>query len=73
MLKRYAAAMIVAATMLHPTSYAFAQQEGKRISPARAVAIHECSVVSQRYAETTFASLEYELYRACMARNGQVE
>ena len=26
-----------------------------------------------RYPETTFSSTEFELYRACMARHGQVE
>ncbi|MET0446444.1 MAG: hypothetical protein ABW151_17835 [Pseudorhodoplanes sp.] len=42
-------------------------------SQVRAAAIHQCSVASQRYPETTFSSLEFELYRACMADRGQVE
>jgi len=40
---------------------------------ARANAIHECAVMAQRYPQTTFSALEYELYRACMAQRGQVE
>lgn len=43
------------------------------MSHARAAAIHECSTAVQRYPETTFSSLEFELYRACMAAHGQVE
>lgn len=71
MLKHYIAAMIVTAAALAPLSVAHAQGAG--ISPERAAAIHECSLASQRYPETTFSSLEFELYRACMARHGQVE
>jgi hypothetical protein len=43
------------------------------MSHARAAAIHECSTAVQRYPETTFSSLEFQLYRACMAAHGQVE
>ena len=73
MLKHYIAAMLVTAAALAPVSSAYAQGEGIRISQARAAAIHECGLASQRYPETTFSSLEFELYRACMARHGQVE
>ena len=73
MLKHYIAAMLVTAAALAPVSHAHAQGEGTRISPARAAAIHECSVISQRYPETTFSSLEFELYRSCMARHGLTE
>jgi hypothetical protein len=73
MLKNYIAPMLVAAAALAPVSYAYAHGEGISVGPARVAAIHECSVISQRYPETTFSSLEFELYRACMARHGQVE
>jgi hypothetical protein len=73
MLKYCIAAMLVIAAALAPVSLANAQGGGGHISQARAAAIHECSLVSQRYPETTFGSLEFELYRACMARHGQVE
>ena len=73
MLKHYIAAMLVTAAALAPVSSASCTGAGSRISPARAAAIHECSLASQRYPETTFSSLEFELYRACMARHGQVE
>jgi len=43
------------------------------ISAARAAALRECSVQAQRYPETTWSSLEFEVYRACMARHGQAE
>jgi hypothetical protein len=74
--KHYIAAMILTAAALAPLSLAplsTAHARGAGINPARAAAIHECSLMSQRYPETTFSSLEFELYRACMARHGQVE
>jgi hypothetical protein len=72
MLKHYIAAMLAGAVMLALAGYAQAQG-GVRVDAARAAAIHECSVLAQRYPETTFSSTEFELYRACMARHGQVE
>jgi hypothetical protein len=74
--KHCIAAMILTAAALAPLSLAplsTAHAQGARIGPARAAAIHECSLASQRYPETTFSSLEFELYRACMTRHGQVE
>jgi hypothetical protein len=73
MQKLFIASMLVTIAALAPISLARAQGEAARISPARAAAIHECSLASQRYPETTFSSLEFELYRACMAMHGQVE
>ncbi len=75
MLKPYIAiaTMLVAAAALTPVSHAYAQGGGIRISPARVAAIHQCSVASQPYVETVYSSLEFELYRACMARHDQVE
>jgi hypothetical protein len=70
MLKHYVAAMILGIVMLAPGT---ALQARDRINYERAVAIHECSALAQRYPETTFSSTEFELYRACMARHGQPE
>ena len=72
MLKHYIAAMLLGAVMLAPVGYAQAQGN-VRVDAARAAAVHECGLLAQRYPETTFASTEFELYRACMARHGQVE
>ena len=71
MLKHYIAVILVSTAALAQPAYA--QTDGQPITAARAAAIHECSVLASRYPETTYASLEYELYRACMARHGQVE
>jgi hypothetical protein len=71
MRKHYLAVMLAGAVALAPLSYVHAQTQP--VSPARAAAVHECSVQAQRYPETTFSSLEVELYRACMAQHGQVE
>lgn len=71
MLKHYLAAILVSAAALAPLSYAYAQD--RPMNAARATAVHECSVIAGRYAETTFGSTEYYLYRSCMAQHGQVE
>ncbi len=70
MLKHYIAVMLVGAAMLMPSVPSQAQG---RVDGARAAAIHACSVLAQRYPETTYSSTEFELYRACMAEHGQVE
>lgn len=72
MQKSYMFSIISGLVMLVSAAYAQAQ-DGVRIDPARAAAIRECSSLAQRYPETTFASAEFEIYRACMARHGQVE
>ena len=72
MLKHYIAAMLAGAVMLAPAGYAQAQGS-PRVDAARAAAIHECSVLAQKYPETTYSSTEFDIYRACMARQGQVE
>lgn len=71
MFKQYLAAAVMSAAVLAPLSVANAQDGS--MGGARAAAIHACSVLAQRYPETTFASTEFELYRACMAGHGQVE
>ena len=46
---------------------------GYQISAARAAAIHECSVLADRYSEHDWGITEVYQYRACMARHGQNE
>ncbi|MGD9920551.1 MAG: hypothetical protein AB7V13_03765 [Pseudorhodoplanes sp.] len=70
MLKHYLTAMLVGAAML---ASAVPSQAQEHVSGTRAAAIHECSVAAGRYPETTWSSLEFEIYRACMARHGQAE
>jgi hypothetical protein len=65
--------MLLSAAALSFVPSAQAQEHGVRISAARAAAIHECSMITSRYPETTSGSLEFELYRACMAEHGEVE
>ena len=70
MLKHYLVAMFAGAIMLAPAGYA---HEAVQVDQARAAAILECNSLALRYPETTFASTEFELYRSCMARHGQME
>ena len=71
MSKHYIAVMLMGVALVSSTLASRADTVA--ISKARAAAIHECSVLAGRYPETTFSSLEFELYRACMAQRGQVE
>ena len=72
MLRYYFPAMLVAAFVL-AAGHGAQADDGVRVDAARAAAIRECSIAAQRYPETTFSSLEFEVYRACMAMHGQVE
>jgi hypothetical protein len=71
MRKHHLAVMLAGVVALATLSYAHA--ENQPISAARAAAIRECALLSQKYPETTFSSLEFELYRSCMARHGRAE
>ena len=68
MLKHYIAAMILGAALLAP-----ALASAQSISPARAAAVHECSVLSSRYPEYISGTTQMDTYRACMAQHGQIE
>ncbi len=67
--KRYIGAMLVGAAVLASAPAANAYP----VTPARAAAILACNTLAARYPETTWSSLEFELYRACMAQHGQTE
>jgi hypothetical protein len=66
--KRNIGAMLVGVAVLGSVPAANAA-----VGPARAAALRQCSLQAERYPETTYSSLEFELYRACMADRGQVE
>jgi hypothetical protein len=46
---------------------------GRQISPARAMAVHECSVLAARYSQHDWGNTEIYQYRACMAQRGEQE
>ena len=46
---------------------------GYQISGARAAAIHECSILADRYSEHDWGITEVYQYRACMAGHGENE
>lgn len=73
MIKHYTIAIIAGAAILGSIAAAGAQERAPNLGAARAAAINECSILASRYPETTFAALEIELYRACMARHGEAE
>lgn len=70
-MKHYIAVMLLSAAAL--ASFCPAHAQNVHMNAARAAAIHECSVLAGRYAETTWGSTEFYLYRSCMARHGEVE
>jgi hypothetical protein len=66
-----AVAFGLAMTALASPSYA--QASGIEMSSARAGAIHECSVLADRYPQYDWGNTEIYQYRACMAEHGQQE
>jgi hypothetical protein len=71
MFKRTIAALILGVAVLGSVVPASAQDRG--VSAARAAALRQCSLLSERYPETTWSSYEFQLYGACMAQHGQVD
>ena len=76
------AVTMIAALTLASGSAAFAaprstQQNGDtqwdHMSAARASAIHECSVMADKFLNYTWGDQESDHYRACMAQHGQQE
>jgi hypothetical protein len=45
----------------------------EHMSAARAAAIHECSVLADKYLDYVWGVQEIDHYRACMAGHGQME
>ena len=50
-----------------------AQEATVEISPERAQAIHECSVLADQYPEYDWGNMEIYQYGACMTEHGQPE
>jgi hypothetical protein len=42
-----------------------------QMTPARAAAIHECSVKAAKYSYTTWQTTQFATYGTCMADHGQ--
>jgi hypothetical protein len=63
-------ALALAMTALASPGYA---QSGHDMSPGRAAAIHECSVLADQYPEYDWGNTEIYQYRACMAEHGEQE
>ena len=73
-LKKGLAALALAFAVTALASPSYAQEGGGvRISPQRAQAIHECSVLADRYPEYLWGNMETYQYDACMTEHGQQE
>jgi len=46
---------------------------GNQSTSARDTALRECSAISRRYQQTTWANMEIQQHRTCMAQHGQPE
>jgi len=49
------------------------QNPQSTMSPARETAVHECSLMSRQYLETTWGDMQMHKYRTCMMQHGQPE
>jgi hypothetical protein len=54
-------------------SPAGSQNSGNHTKAAREKALSECSLVSRRYAQTTWGNMDGYQHRTCMAQHGQME
>jgi hypothetical protein len=72
-LKKGLAALAVALAVTVVGSPSYAHDGGVKISPKRARAIHECSVLEERYPEYLWGNLGRYQYGACMAEHGEPE
>jgi hypothetical protein len=68
-LKKGLASLAVGIALTALASPSYAQERGIKISPERAQAIHQCSVLAARYPQYQ----EIYTYRACMTEHGQPE
>jgi hypothetical protein len=66
-----ALALGLAVTALASPSYA--QRSEDPMSAARAAAVHECSVLAQKYPQGAWGDTQGDEYRTCMAEHGQPE
>jgi len=71
--KQGLAALAVTLAVSALPSPSYARGGGHEISPERAQAIHECSVLAARYPQYLWGNLEIYQYRACMTDHGQLE
>jgi hypothetical protein len=72
-LKKGLASLAVGIALTALASPSYAQERGVKISPERAQAIHQCSVLASRYPQYLWGNLEIYQYRACMAEHHQPE
>ena len=72
--KRIAAiALGLALSISALASPSFAQRSENHMSAARAQALRECNLAAQKYTQHTWANVQIDTYRACMAEHGQQE
>jgi hypothetical protein len=66
-------APVVALALVATATPSLAQSVEESIGPARANAVHSCSVEAGRLAQYTWGHNAIDRYRACMAEHGRVE
>ena len=67
------AAIALGLTLSALASPSFAQRSEDHMSAARAQALHECNLAAQKYTQHTWADVQIQTYRACMAEHSQQE
>jgi len=71
--KKGLAALAVGLAVSALASPSYAQDGGVKISPKRAQALRECSVLEERYPEYLWGNMGRYQYGACMAEHGEPE
>jgi hypothetical protein len=68
-----AIALGLALSVLASPSFAQRSENQNHMSAAREQALRECNLAAQKYTQHTWADVQIQTYRACMAEHGQQE
>ena len=68
---KLAAAVALGAAVLATASPSLAQRSEEGMSAPRAKALHDCNAEAGKMTQSTSASIQLDMYRACMMQHGQ--
>ena len=70
---KLAAAVALSAAVMATASPSLAQRAEEGMSGPRVKALHECNAEAGKMTQSTSASIQLDMYRACMMQHGQPE
>jgi hypothetical protein len=68
---KLAAAVALSAAVMATASPSLAQRAEEGMSGPRVKALHECNAAAGKMTQSTSASIQLDMYRACMMQHGE--